>query len=389
MTWILHIDMDAFFASVEQLDNPALRGKPVIVGGGKRGVVSAASYEARAFGVRSAMPTNTAQKLCPHAIFVTGRRQRYVECSRIVMETLGRFSPLVEPASIDEAYVDADGLERLFGPIPVLMENIQEAVRIATHGLSCSIGAAPVKFLAKIASDMRKPQGLYVIYPHEVSAFLQSLPIQKIPGVGKKFYAVLQSMGIAYAGDVARFPLDFWERRFGKGGVQLWQRACGKDSRKVELLKDPKSESAENTFEQDTLDTIFLQKALLVHAEKIGTSLRKKNLGGRTISLKIKYADFTQVSRSHTLPQRTHSTQCIFKTACDLLAHMTLSQKVRLIGISVSHFQASQEQGFLPLIPQHEQEEQHCRLDKALDTVRERFGTKAIVRGRLFDVKNT
>lgn len=389
MRWIMHIDMDAFFASVEQLDNPDLRGKPVVVGGGARGVVAAASYEARVFGVRSAMPTGLVKRLCPQVIFVRGRRKRYSELSRTIMATLGNFSPTVEPASIDEAYLDASGLERLFGPVETLARRIQEAVHAATGGLTCSVGVAPVKFLAKIASDINKPNGIYVLYHAAMPAFLRELPVQRLPGVGKQFLKQLEGFGVRTAGQVQRYPREFWERRFGKAGAMLFARAQGIDGRNVEPVSAPKSESAENTFAEDVWDTEALHTALLAHAERVGTSLRKQGLSGRTITLKVKYADFTQFTRSRTLPRSTNATQTIYETACALLAACALAQKVRLIGVGVSGFQEGAEQGLLPLAPQQgvPDEERRRSLDAALDTVRQRFGKSAVVRGRLFSGK--
>ena len=392
MPWIVHIDMDAFFASVEQLDDPELRGKPVVVGGGTRGVVSAASYEARKFGIHSAMPSGLARRLCPQAVFVPGRRHRYKELSAKVMEVLGNFSPLVEPASIDEAYVDATGLERLFGPIEDMGRAIKDAVREATGGLTCSVGAAPVKFLAKIASDINKPDGLYVLHPEEVGAFLERLPVGKIPGVGKEFLKQLEVLGVRTAGQVGRYPREFWERRFGKGGMSLWSRAQGLDARPVEALGAPKSESSEHTYNEDTRDTAVLRRSLLAHAERVGTSLRAQGLAGRTVTLKVKFADFTQITRSRTLAHSTDATQTIFDVACALLDNVELKLKVRLIGLGVSGFRQGAEQGLLPLsggaagtVLATEEEEKRRKLDNALDSLRGRFGKAAVVRGRLFD----
>ncbi len=386
--WILHIDMDAFYASVEQMDNPDLRGKPVAVGTDcTRGVLSAASYEARKFGVRSAMPSGMAKKLCPQLIFIPGRMGRYKEISQSIMRTLEDFSPVVEPASIDEAYVDAEGLERLFGPIEELCRQIQESIYTVTGGLTCSVGAAPKKFLAKIASDIHKPHGIYVLHPHQVPHFLQTLPLQKIPGVGKKFLTELQKLGVRQGGDVQRFPQEFWHRRFGKAGEMLWRRAHGEDGAKVVPFTEPKSESSEVTFHQDSLDRNFLQKNLLAQAERVGASLRKQGLSGRTITLKVKFSDFTQVTRSRTLPQSTQGTQCIFATACELLEVLELPQKVRLIGLGVSNFHDGPEQGLLYQASNANNSQKQDKLDSALDALRHKFGHEAIVRGRLFSGK--
>lgn len=385
MRWICHIDMDAFFASIEQLDDPALRGRPVVVGNGGRGVVAAASYEARRFGVHSAMPVSLARRLCPEGVFVRGRRDRYREVSRTVMKVLGDFSPHVEPASIDEAYLDATGLERLFGPVDMLARRIKEAVRTATGGLTCSVGAAPVKFLAKIASDVNKPDGLFILHPNQVADFLRPLPVERLPGVGRRFMNALSAMGVRTAGDVLRYPESFWQRRFGKAGQVLFDRARGLDERPVEPLGMPKSESAETTFAEDTRDRAFLQRRLMGHAERVGTSLRRHGLSGRTITLKVKYADFRQITRSRTLPLSTNATETIFETACALLDALHLEQPVRLIGLGVSGFDHAAEQMPLPVAPFPARDETRRRnLDSALDALRARFGSRAVVRGRLF-----
>ena len=381
--WILHLDMDAFFASVEQLDDPSLRGLPVIVGGETRGVVSAASYEARVFGVRSAMPVAEAKKRCPQGIFVRGRRARYVEKSREVMEVLREFSPLVEPASIDEAYLDLSGLERVFGPIPELARRIRDTVAERTL-LSCSVGLAPVKFLAKIASDLNKPGGVSILPHAEVPAFLRTLDVRKIPGVGKKTLPALEELGVRTADDIRRLPLEFWQRRLGKTGEALFARAGGEDDRPVEPFVAPKSESAETTFAKDTLDREFLSARLLQQAERIGASLRKQGLAGRTVTLKAKYADFTQVTRSRTLKEPVNTTRLIYETALALLDELAPRRLLRLIGLGVSHFGAGGEQ--LSLLPAQDeaQKKRDAALDAALDGVRAKFGGLAVQRGKIF-----
>ena len=380
--WIMHLDMDAFFASVEQLDDPSLRGKPVLVGG-ERGVVSTASYEARAFGIHSAMPMFQAKKLCPHAIILRGRYARYSELSQMVMDTLRDFSPLVEPASIDEAFIDLTGLERVFGDTRALAATICTAIRDRT-GLSCSAGLAPVKFIAKIASDMNKPGGLTIIGPDEIHSLLASLPVSKIPGVGKQTLHTLHTLGIHRAGEVLRFPGDFWSRKLGKAGESLYRRAQGIDQREVETTHIRKSESAENTFAHATNNREELLAWLLHQAERVGASLRKHNLAGRTITLKVKYADFTQHTRSKTLKNPTNTTKVIYTVASTLLAELNPQKKLRLIGCGVSNFSETEQQ--LSLLPQKDDEEcqRETALDATLDTLRSKFGSKAVVRGRLF-----
>lgn len=387
----MHLDMDAFFASVEQLDHPEWRGKPVIVGGsGDRGVVCAASYEARKFGVHSAMPIVQARKLCPHGIYTGNSRERYVELSRKVMHVLYSYSPVIEKASIDEAYIDATGTDHLFGsPVDMAQEmkqNIYDSV-----GLTCSIGIAPVKFLAKIASDYNKPNGLYALSEKDVPAFLQELPVRKIPGVGKKFVVKLDELGVSTCGQVLEYSLDFWERRFGKSGIALWERAQGIDPREVETSTEAKSESAENTLHKDTLDKALLKKWLMRHADRVGQNQRKYGLKGRTITLKLKYSDFQSLTRSKTLPDPTNTTDVIYQVAADLLDGIELVRPVRLIGLGLSNYNTTgvEQMNMLDHMT-HEcagvvrATEQQQRLDKALDAVRSKFGNKAICRGSLF-----
>ncbi|MDR2076441.1 MAG: DNA polymerase IV [Desulfovibrio sp.] len=381
--WILHLDMDAFFASVEQLDIPEYRGKALIIGAGKRGVVSTASYEARRFGVHSAMPLFQARRLCPHGIFIPGRMKRYQEKSREVMSILDRFSPLVEQASIDEAYLDLTGLERLCGPVRTIAGTIQRTIRDET-GLSCSLGVAPVKFLAKIASDLRKPAGLTILTPEEIPSFLQTLPVGKIPGVGRRTLEILETLGIRAAAEVGRLPPAFWRKRLGKFGDVLYARAQGLDSRPVEPGSAPKSESAENTFPADLNDKEELGVWLLRQAERVGHSLRRRNLAGRTITLKVTFADFSQKTRSRTLRQPTNLTRTIYETARSLLDELSLERPLRLIGLGVSHFGRETRQFALLPAPDEEARKRDAALDAALDALRGRFGTKAVIRGKLF-----
>ena len=383
LRWILHLDMDAFFASVEQLDDPLLRGKPVIVGGEIRGVVAAASYEARVFGVRSAMPVGEARRRCPHGVFVRGRRGRYVEKSHEVMAVLREFSPLVEPASIDEAYLDLTGLERIFGSIPDLARRIRDEVSARTE-LSCSVGLAPVKFLAKIASDLHKPGGVSILPHAETAAFLATLPVRKIPGVGSKTLSALEELGVRTAADIQGLPLEFWQRKFGKAGEALFARAHGRDDRPVEPHVEPKSESAETTFDRDTLAPDILSTHLFRQAERVGSSLRRHGLAGRTVTLKVKYADFTQVTRSRTLKDPLNATRQIYETALALLEELAPKRPLRLIGVGVSHFGAAEAQ--LSLLPPVDdaQKKRDAALDAVLDGVRDKFGGRAVQWGKTF-----
>lgn len=383
MATILHLDMDAFFASVEQHDDPSLAGKPVIIGCDPRGVVSAASYEARVFGVRSAMPVVEARRRCPHGVFLRGNRHRYREVSHQVMACLEGFSPLVEPASIDEAYVDITGTETLFGPPEALGYRIKALIR-ETTGLSCSVGIAPVKFLAKIASDYDKPDGLTLVAPDTVMSFLADLPVGKIPGVGKRAEAKLGRLGIRVAGDMLAYPPEFFARHFGKWGLALYERAHGRGSDTVATEREAKSVSAENTFAADTADRNVLVSWLLAQAERVGRELRQEGLCGRTVTLKLKFSDFRQITRSRTLEAPTASDAVLFATATDLLDAEALPRSVRLIGLGVSHFGLEPRQLSLFETPEAQSKERAGRIDTALDAIRGKFGREAIVRGRLF-----
>ena len=388
--WILHVDMDAFFASVEILDNPELKGLPVAVGGtSPRGVISAASYEIRKYGVHSAMPAVTARRLCPHGVYLPGRMSRYKEASRQVMAVLRDFSPVVEQASVDEAFLDATGLERLFGPIEELCATLKARVREAT-GLTCSVGAAPVRFLAKIASDRDKPDGLFILRPGEVEEFLKTLPVNDIPGVGPKAGKVLRDLGVRFAADMLRHSEAFWVERLGKWGRGLYARAQGLDSSPVTPHSPAKSSSAENTFDRDTMDRDELTRWLLKQSERVGEDLRKHGLAGRTVTLKAKYADFRQVTRSRTLDEPVCDTRTIFETARALLDGLGPKRPLRLIGVGVSNFEAGPGQVQLSLLDPEGRagkgkDGNRAAVDKAVDAVRGRFGRQALVRGELLD----
>ena len=386
-TWIVHLDMDAFYASVEQLDNPEYKGKPLIIGGGDRGVVSTCSYEARKFGVHSAMPSAVAKQLCPRGIFIPGRMERYAEVSAQIMQLLPKYSPTVEKASIDEAYLDFTGLDLIEKDIEAHACALQQEI-FATTGLTCSLGLAPIKFLAKIASDIRKPGGFTVIYPHEVLSFLASMPVRKIPGVGKQTLALLETLGVVTGKDVRNFSKEFWVKRLGKGGEALLNKVNGIDPRKVEPYTDPKSESAENTFSRDTTSIDELSQWLFAQSERVGFNLRKHQRKGRTITLKVKFDDFTQITRSKTLKTNTNTTKTIYHTAIALLHEVHLTKPVRLIGVGVSQFGIAEQQLNLLNTEQDETDEKEVLLDETLDQLRMLFGKKALVRGKLFQFTN-
>ncbi len=379
---IMHLDMDAFYASVEQSDNPGLLAKPVIVGGSMRGVVCAASYEARRYGVHSAMPVFQAKKLCPHGVFLPVRMARYKEVSRKVMEILRGTSPLVEQVSIDEAFADITGTERLNGPACVLANRVKSDVLEATR-LTCSIGVAPNKFLAKIASDFRKPDGLTIIEEEEVNGFLQKLPVGKIPGVGKKTGEELKLLGIVVASDILNFPAAFWSRKFGKWGAALLEKAKGIDNSRIEPYCDPKSISAERTFPEDTDSIAELEKMLLSQAEEVGRELRKHGFRARTITLKLKLSDFKLSARSRTLPEPFDTTEVLFSAGQRLLKELKPKGKIRLIGIGVSNFSSGPRQ--MTIGAALDDAGRQERLDSAIDEIRDRFCVSKVLRGRMLD----
>ncbi len=373
---ILHLDMDAFFTSVEQADDPGLRGKPVVIGQSLRGVASAASYEARKFGIRSAMPIVQARKLCPHAVFLPGRMSRYREVSKQIMDIIHDLCPLVEQASVDEAYADISGTRRIFGPPENLAMRLKAEILSATD-LTCSVGIAPNKFLAKIASDWNKPDGLTRIRPADAPAFVQALPLGKIPGVGKHFAEELRRMGVTTVPDVLARPKAYWAEALGKRGAFLHDRACGIDESPVVPDSDPKSCSAENTLDRDTLDRTLLERQLLIQAERVGRELRGIGKKGVTVTLKIKFHDFSAITRSKTLQRPTDITTEIFDAARRLLATENLPQPVRLIGTGVSNFRLVQAQ--LPLMPD-ERRKRSQALDETMDRIQDKFGNGSIAR---------
>jgi DNA polymerase IV len=384
MTMILHIDMDAFFAAVEQRDNPELRGQCVIVGGrSERGVVTTASYEARRYGVRSAMPMFEARRRCPQAIIVPGRMACYKAISRQIMGLLQAFTPLVEPVSIDEAYLDISGSERLLGPPEEVARRIKSTVLQAT-GLTCSVGGAPLRFLAKITSDMNKPDGLTLLRPHEVAPFIEHLPVHKIPGVGKVTREQLARMQLQTLGDVRRYPPDMLIARLGKFGHRLLALSRGEDPTPVTPHTPAKSVSSENTLPRDTGDQSVLHGLLLHHAEDVGRQLRRLGLKARTITLKIKHADFQQATRSRTLKQPTQSSETILQEADTLLRHYPLTRKVRLIGVGASHFVPAKAPVQADLFTEKNKPPANWeKVDHAVDAINERFGNDVIRKASL------
>lgn len=373
--------MDAFFAAIEVLDKPYLQGKPVIVGGSSmRAVVSTASYEARRFGVHSAMPMFKAKEKCPEGIFLPVNMKRYKEVSGKIMDILKDFAPLVEKVSIDEAYLDITGTEVLLGSPEEIARHIKHRVGKET-GLTCSIGIAPNKFLAKVASDMHKPDGLTIILPTEVDKFLYRLPVEKIPGVGRRTVEGLRNYGVKKVGDLKGFSKERLLKDFGKFGLRLYEIANGEDNSPVVPFREVKSVSSEETLPSDTGDLSTLRNLLKSHADKVARRLRKEGLRGRTITLKIKFSDFAAITRRHTIDDPTDSSKGISDSAIRLLISYPLKKKVRLIGVAVSNFEVS-EKGFqLSLLPGKREREQS--LDKAVDEIRNKFGGEIIKKGNV------
>jgi len=385
---ILHIDMDAFYASVEQLDNPGLKGKCVIVGGpSKRSVVSAASYEARKYGVRSAMPVFMAKQKCPEGVFVPPRIQRYKEVSKKIMKLLCDFSPLVEPVSIDEAYMDITGGERLLGSPEQVGIHIKEKIRKKVK-LTCSVGIAPNKFLAKIASDMEKPDGLFIIMPDEAHEFIKSLAINKVPGIGKKTGSLLENLGITTLGDVKKYREKILLSRLGKSGKRLIELSACIDNSPVTPFSQRKSVSTEHTLTEDTRDQTILKKFLLKHSEDVGRELRRLEVKAKTITLKLKQEDFKQITRSTTIDNPTQSSETIYSTACRLLLKYRLKTKIRLIGVGASGFVPSAMPFQMELFEQKEKKGNNWeKVERAIDAIIEKFGEDAVRRAALTENK--
>jgi DNA polymerase IV len=382
MRTYFHVDMDAFFVSVEELFDPALKGKAVVVGGrpNERGVVSAASYEARKFGVHSAMPLRTAYKLCPQAIFVDGHPERYREYSHKAFEVLNHFSPQVEMASIDEAYMDMTGTERLHGPPLKAAHALHEMMRAETR-LNCSIGIATSRLVAKISSDQAKPNGVLWIMPGLEAQFLAPLEVRKIPGVGKVTEKNLHDLGIRKIGDLARFDEVFLENRFGKWGLALAGKARGLDAGgwfdgEVGADTDPKSISHEHTYGEDTADTDVLEATLARLSEMVGRRLRENGLHARTLQLKLRYKDFSTITRAHTLDRPTQIDTEIFEEIRALFRrNWKPDWQVRLLGVHAASFETVE--GQLGLLA----EDNHERWQHALaaaDRLRDKYGESAV-----------
>ena len=381
---ILHVDLDAFFASVEQLDNEALRGHPVVVGGlGARGVVSAASYEARTFGVHSAMPMGRARRACPSAAFISPRFDRYSEKSREVMAILHSVSPLVEQLSIDEAFLDVRGARRLLGTGTEIAALIRSRVHDEV-GLVVSVGVATTKFLAKLASDLSKPDGLLAVEPGTERAFLAPLPVSRLWGVGPATRQRLERMGVNTIGEVAALPDSALVASLGSAlGSRLRALACNEDPRAVVPEHEAKSIGAEETFAVDVNDPAVCDRELVRLVDRVSERLRRADVQARTLTLKIRYGNFETKTRARTLAAPTDVSTIFLETARELLDTLDCARGVRLLGISLSQLQAAADtQGVLALDDAESEAdarvERRAAVERAVDEVRDRFGSRSV-----------
>lgn len=379
---ILHIDMDCFFAAVEVKDNPDLAGKPVIVGAqpGTRGVVAACSYEAREFGVHSAMPVSQAYKRCPHGVFLKPRGWRYVEESEHIRAIFNHYTPLVEPLSLDEAFLDIGGSHRLFGDSITIAREIKRRIREETE-LVASVGVAPSKFVAKIASDLEKPDGFVVVNEDEVLDFLSPLYARRIWGVGKSTAKHLERLGLHTIGDIANYPVEELDRIFGKHGRHLHNLANGIDARSVEPDTERKQVGAEYTFNDDTDDVGEIERTLLALCDKVAARLQRKSLEGTTVTLKLRDETFKTLTRARRLSTAVMATEDIYSIARELYRHEDLGDlKVRLIGVSISGFESAGQTSLFDSDSSRAKNVEHVMAD-----IRERFGKSAITRATLIN----
>ena len=383
---IFHVDMDAFYTSVEERDQPELRGRPVVVGadpkgGAGRGVVAAASYEARKFGIHSAMPISRAYRLCPDAAFVRGNMSKYSAVSQNLRRIFGTFTDLVEPLSIDEAFLDVTGSVHLYGSSLTLARAVKERIR-AEEALAASIGIAPNKFLAKVASDLSKPDGLLEVKSGEEQAFLKDLPVERLWGVGPKTAEELHKLGLYTIGAVARLSEGELAARFGKHGEHLQALACGRDDRPVSGDGEPKSTSQETTFDEDTADPETLRRTLLELAEGVARRLRKYDVVGRTVTLKYRDEHFQTLTRARSLHSPTADARALFETVLSLFERVHGARKVRLLGVSLSNLEpkeAPRQLGLFEAAATARKED----LDRKVDALAEKFGESAVRKASL------
>ncbi|MBL8817490.1 MAG: DNA polymerase IV [Planctomyces sp.] len=378
---ILHVDMDAFYASVEERDDPRLRGKPVIVGGTPegRGVVAAANYVVRKFGVQSAMATARALQLCPHAIVLRPRMEHYAQISKEIRGIFHRYTPLVEPLSLDEAFLDANGCERLFGSVETIGRAIKTDIRNELN-LVASVGVAPNKFLAKLASDMDKPDGFTVIEPAAVQSILDPLPVSRIWGVGKVTRQRFDRLGIQTIGQLRTLSMQHLHDEFGQHGEHFWQLARGIDNRPVIADREAKSISHETTFAEDISDMDILRAWLMELTEQVARRLRSHEVQGRTVHLKVRYSNFDTYTRAKSVSPATNGTKQLWSVASQLLASELPDRPlvVRLLGMGVSNLQ--KEQPVQQKLFAEDDHEKDARLDQVADQIRSRFGTASLRR---------
>ncbi len=389
----LHVDMDAFFASVEQRDHPELKGQPVVVGSppGQRGVVSAASYEARKFGIHSAMPSRTAHQKCPHAVFLPVNMTRYREISRQIMRIFESYTPLVQPLSIDEAFLDVTGAQRLFGDSRTIAERIRRDIREQT-GLTASVGVAPNMYLAKMASDMNKPDGLTVVPLEQkaIEAFLAPLPISRMWGVGKVTQKKLLSLGLTTIGKLQACDRTLLERAVGARTAEVFARlARGIDQRRIELEDEEKSISNETTFREDLMERVLIEAAYKRLIDKVGSRLRKANLYAGTVHLKIRWSDFSTITRQTRLSLPCDDDFTLRETGMELLELHLSNRPVRLIGFGVSGLCTTDQPLFDQLnlfeTPDVTRHDKRKRLSHAADTIKQKYGSRSLRRGSDLD----
>lgn len=382
---ILHIDMDAYYASVEERDQPDLVGKPVIVGGAaeSRGVVSAANYVARKYGVHSAMPMRTALRYCPRAVVLPVRMEHYAEISRQIRDVFHRYTPLVEPLSLDEAFLDVAGSKALFGPATEIGQRIKAEVLKET-GLVASIGVAPNKFLAKIASDLKKPDAFVVVEPDRVAEFLDPLPVSRLWGVGKRAEEKLSGIGVKTIGQLRRTPLPTLKICFGEAvATHLLELSHGRDDRSVVPDRDAKSISHETTFPVDVSDFDVLRACLLELTEQVSRRVRRHNIFARTVHIKVRLSDFQTVTRAHSLSDPSNTTSDLWDAVSNhLMGRVDLHQPVRLLGVGVSSLSHTRERQRTLF---DDTSERDTAIDTAADAIRDRFGNAALKRGTSID----
>ena len=377
---ILHIDMDAFYASVEIRDNPKLRGLPVVVGGSPqgRGVISAASYEARKFGIFSAMPSSQAVRLCPNVVFVKTRMDHYAKISKQIREIFFRFTSLVEPLALDEAFLDVSGCERLFGDGPAIAQQIKAAIQDEL-GLTASAGVAPNKFLAKLASDLDKPNGLVVVDPDRIEEFLNPLSIERVWGVGKQTLKKFHRLNVKTIEQLRGLDKSTMQQFFGINSEHFWRLSRGLDTRPVVPDRIAKSVSHETTFSHDLIDREPLQGWLIELTQRVGRRLRRYDIRGRTVQIKIRFADFRTITRSLSLSEPSSSSQELETAVKELFERVDIDDGVRLVGMGVSNLttKAVKQQ----MLFDNEERSRNARLDEMKDQLKDRFGHDAIRKG--------